>query len=116
MNKEPTITEASLLVEFNNFCNSLAKNEKRVFRVLLKTLGFNKYKELKKFYNDSTDYFVHSRLAIKRKPHGEKQEEDFCFNHIFIEQQPQGMEGDSYAGIIYIPITKKHYFRFEYSI
>jgi len=56
-------------------------------------------------------------LEIVDKPTGQSQDEDWgSFKHVFVDQyQDGGMEGDSFAGYIYIPLPDGKYLKAHYS-
>lgn len=99
----------------------LESNEK-IYEEILKLNGEKYLNAVKKcldaLYEDCYLFGLPPELSLVKKPRLNSQEEDWGeFDHVIVDQYLNGgMEGDSFAGYLYIPLKENLYLKTHYNM
>ena len=101
--------------EMKTFQRSIDDHNKVILQHLRKELGGKYVNDIRSCLEDSE---AGGKLTIVDNPGINPQMEDWrSFDHIQVDQYLNGgMEGDSFAGYVYIPLTDNKYLKSHYSM
>jgi len=110
--------ESKMMSEFaedeKKYYDKIQRRNERFLNAILRRISIYKFNQLKDFIFESGNVEI-TGIVRRHKVSGDKQSESpFWFKHIFITQRT-GYVCDDYSGTIFIPITEKHFLKFEYS-
>ena len=99
--------------------NQVSEHNQRIFKAIEKTLGVEYLKDVKDCLMETE---AGGKLSIVDAPNEDfkdhYQEENWgSFNHVYVDQYLNGgLEGDSFAGYVYIPLKKGKYLKTHYNM
>ena len=84
-----------------------------ILNIVKKRLPNYKFKKILEYTGDCS-YTYNYAIVNKSKITGEKQKENYWFKYVYIKQWTEEAHSN-YHGIIYIPIGRRDFLKFEYS-
>ena len=114
--EEKMIDFNEMMLGFEEYNDLVNKFNKRIYKAIKNQLGKKYLSGVKECLQDCE---AEGKLELVNRPNLEPQHEEEWveFDHVFVDQYENGgMEGDSFAGYIYIPLKENLYLKSHYSM